>query len=101
MVGLGPALQGPAAKHLLAVVNLQNIPSRQLHRKLGFLEYQIVHFKQFGFFNYYRVQDTQSPLYRRWMTLFNSPPELWKTFWSGDKTESGKKITVVTSEKAV
>lgn len=88
---LGQRCKNQGARHLLVTIDPLNTPSRQLHRKLGFSEYQIVHFKRFAFFNYYRVQDTQSRVCRRWVTLFGCPPELWKTFWPGAELNPGSK----------
>jgi RimJ/RimL family protein N-acetyltransferase len=67
-------------RRVVLVVDPANEASVSLHRRLGFREYQTVHYSRWGPIRYWRAEKPDSPRERRFVGLFSSPRGVWNAF---------------------
>jgi ribosomal protein S18 acetylase RimI-like enzyme len=67
-------------KHIFSVVDPANTASINLSLKSDFKQYQTVIYKRYWFIKYYHVKKPNSKQQKRYICLFISPKNIWKTF---------------------
>jgi ribosomal protein S18 acetylase RimI-like enzyme len=67
-------------QHAVMVIDPSNTASIGLARKLGYREYQIVHYIRVWFLKYYRTVKYKENLQKRYFGVFKSPTGVWRAF---------------------
>ena len=62
------------------VIDPTNTASIRLARKLGYREYQVVHYIRVWFLKYYRIVKYEENLQKRYFGVFKSPTSVWRAF---------------------
>jgi ribosomal protein S18 acetylase RimI-like enzyme len=68
-------------RHLLVVIDPQNTASIRLHRSMGFLAYQSVRYRRYGFLRHYLARDLCGNRSKHWLSVFRSPDAVGTVFW--------------------
>jgi GNAT superfamily N-acetyltransferase len=66
--------------HIIEAVHPANPKALRIDRRLGFREYQTVHYKRYWHIRHYTVQKFNSNERKTFITLFKAPKDIWKTF---------------------
>lgn len=64
----------------LAVVHPDNDISLRMQRWLGFKDYQVIRYRRFWLFKYYKIFKIDSTESKRVLVFFKSPKEIWNTY---------------------
>ncbi len=62
------------------IVNASNSTALKIDKRLGFREYQIVHYKRRWHFRYFVVYDISGKRRKTYITIFKFPKHIWKTY---------------------
>lgn len=65
----------------ICVINPSNSASLKMSKKLGFKEYQIIHFKRFLFIKYFAVKKFGSNQKKIFVSVFHTPKNIWNIFF--------------------
>lgn len=67
-------------KKVFCVIELFNSNSLHIHKKLGYVEYQTVHYKKYWPIKYFCVEKYKSNKQKRFIAVSKTPEEIWKVF---------------------
>lgn len=74
------SLKKEGFNHLVNAIDPTNTASIKLCAKVGFKEYQRVHYRRYCHLRYYHVIKANSQCSKKFITLFKSPKNLWKIY---------------------
>lgn len=73
-------LKREGVRYVLAALVPNNLVARHIHKKMGFVEYETVHYRRFWHIRYYTVEKTDATDRKSYISLFKTPKNLWSTF---------------------
>lgn len=78
--GIFQYLKKEGYNYLLALTDITNVAALALNRRIGWEDYQLVHYKRYGLIKYFCVEKSNSNERKIFFTIFQAPEKMWKIF---------------------